>query len=70
MIKAEDIYFEWHTYVQGNMVLEGKQYNPERSHIDASVASTGYDESKYTIETCGGKGEIPIEPGDSWFSSK
>ena len=68
MIKAEDIYFEWHTYVQGNMVLEGKQYNPERSHIDASVASTGYDESKYTIETCGGifnegnEGEDPYTP--------
>ncbi|WP_195538051.1 LruC domain-containing protein [Bacteroides cellulosilyticus] len=68
MIKAENIYFEWHTYVQGNMVLEGKQYNPERSHIDASVASTGYDESKYTIETCGGifnegnEGEDPYTP--------
>lgn len=68
MIKAENIYFEWHTYVQGNMVLEGKQYNSERSHIDASVASTGYDESKYTIETCGGifnegnEGEDPYTP--------
>lgn len=68
MIKAENIYFDWHTYVQGNMVLEGKQHNSERSHIDPSVAGTGYDESKYTIETCGGifnegnEGETPYPP--------
>lgn len=82
MIKAEKIKFEEPTNVQllsNNLVIEGKieglsQYHPFKKN---ESVNTGYDESKYTIETCGGiydegnKGEeekdpdFPIEIKDS-----
>ncbi len=64
MIKAENMYFNWNTQVKGNLVLEeGNEYygfigslfnNAFCVTKEPSVATTGFDESKYTIETCGG----------------
>ena len=73
MIKAEKIKFEEPTNVQllsNNLVIEGKieglsQYHPFKKN---ESVNTGYDESKYTIETCGGiynegnKGEEEKDP--------
>ena len=82
MIKAEKIKFEEPTNVQllsNNLVIEGKIEGPSQYHPFKKNESvnTGYDESRYTIETCGGiydegnKGEeekdpdFPIEIKDS-----
>ena len=82
MIKAGTIKFEQPTTVQllsNNLVIEGKIEGPDRYRPFKKNESvnTGYDESKYTIETCGGiydegnKGEeekdpdFPIEIEDS-----
>lgn len=73
MLKAETISYNWNTYLEGNLVLEvGKEsYSGDNSDCvkrESSVVSTGYDESKYMIETCGGilnegnEGEDESEP--------
>ena len=82
MIKVEEeINFTEPTHVQllGNLVIEGTIKGPNKDNpfqVNQSV-NTGFDESKYTIETCGGifnegnqGGEttdptFPIEIGDS-----
>ena len=82
MIKVEEIEFENPTNTEllgRNLVIEGKIKGPDKHHPFKKNESinTGFDESKYTIETCGGlydegnKGEeekdpdFPIEIGDS-----
>lgn len=73
MIKAEDeINFTEPTHVQllGNLVIEGKITGPDndRPFQKNESVNTGFDESKYTIETCGGifnegeEGESPTNP--------
>lgn len=78
MIKAENMYFNWNTQVKGNLVLEeGHEYYGAPGNLfnsancvtkEPSVVTTGFDESKYTIETCGGlfdegnEGENPSNP--------
>lgn len=82
MIKVEEeINFTEPTHVQllGNLVIEGTIKGPNKDNpfqVNQSV-NTGFDESKYTVETCGGifnegnqGGEttdptFPIEIGDS-----
>lgn len=73
MIKAEKIEIDEPTHVQflGNLVVEGK-IECKNNHPLAKNESvnTGYDESKYTIETCGGifnEGEEGGEPGNPEF---
>lgn len=73
MIKAEKIEIDEPTHVQflGNLVVEGK-IECKNNHPLAKNESvnTGYDESKYTIETCGGifnEGEQGGEPGNPEF---
>lgn len=73
MIKvAEQIYFAEPTHVQlkGNLVIEGKivKSHEEQNFAENESVNTGYDESRYTIETCGGifnegnEGETPKDP--------
>ena len=73
MIKAEnglEITEPTHVELLGNLVIEGEikglsQYNQLKAN---ESANTGYDESQYTIETCGGifnegnEGEDPYTP--------
>lgn len=75
MIKVEDeINFTEPTHVQllGNLVIEGKITGPNKDNpfqVNQSV-NTGFDESKYTIETCGGifnEGNPGGEPTDPTF---
>ncbi|ADV44026.1 outer membrane protein, function unknown [Bacteroides helcogenes P 36-108] len=74
MIKAKTIKYNWHTYLKGNLIMEGTPdfsqagNNDECLHPDNGVIQTGYNESKYTIETCSGiinggnEGGTPTEP--------
>lgn len=75
MIKVEnEINFTepTHTQLLGNLVIEGKITGPNKDNplqVNQSV-STGFDESQYTIETCGGifnEGNPGGEPTDPTF---
>lgn len=60
MIKANLIKYNWHTYLQGNLVVEATPDYIQAGnsidclHVDDKVIQTGFDESKYEVETCGG----------------
>lgn len=60
MIKANLIKYNWHTYLQGNLVIEATPDYIQAGnsidclHVDDKVIQTGFDESKYEVETCGG----------------
>lgn len=82
MIKAKKIKYSWHTYLKGNLIVEGTPdfslagNNHDCLHADG-ITQTGYDESKYLIETCSGiinggneggtptDPEFPVEIGES-----
>ena len=42
------------TNITGNLVLEGWSNVPNQIKIDENIPRTNYDDSKYTIENCGG----------------
>ena len=60
MIKATIIKYNWTTHLQGNLTVEAiPDYSQTSNNTDcliaeAEVIQTGPDESKYTVETCGG----------------
>ena len=60
MIKAQLIKYNWTTHLEGNLVVEGTpDYSQANNNADClksdqGIIQTGFDESKYEIETCGG----------------